>query len=417
MRALFKLVLWLIVLSPFAIAAATWFALSDQALVLETAKLSHQDIAHAQSILKSNDPKRLSAGSEREIRINEKDLNLAANFLLQKVTEGGAQIRLHPGVVDAVGTLRIPGLPIKPYLNIQLQLADHQGEPKVTRLQIGQITIPSMIAEFALSQGIAQLYKTNEYKLASNVLKKMDMQSGHLLVTYQWDPALIKQARETLLNTGDVEALQVYHEKLLRLQAQGVGKNGSLTKLLQPLFKLAKERSDDKDPIVENQSLLAILGAWASGHGLSRLVPEATAKPSRFLMKLEGRTDFGQHFLTSAALAAQGDSQIADAVGLFKEISDSEGGSGFSFTDIAADRAGTRFGDLATKSIRDARKVQRLLAAGVRETDIMPKARDLPEHMKAADFKRRFEGVGSAAYKKVMTDIEQRIAACPLYRN
>ena len=85
-------------------------------------------------------------------------------------------------------------------------------------------------------------------------------------------------------------------------------------------------------------------------------------------------------------------------------------------TDIAADRAGTRFGALATASPQEARRVQAFVARGISETDIMPRARDLPEHMNAAEFQRRYGGVGSPAYQAVMDDIERRIDACTIHR-
>ena len=63
------------------------------------------------------------------------------------------------------------------------------------------------------------------------------------------------------------------------------------------------------------------------------------------------------------------------------------------------------------------RKLQTMLAAGVKEGDFMPRVADLPEFMPEADFKRRYGGIGAPAYQKVMADIEARIAATPLFRN
>jgi hypothetical protein len=40
----------------------------------------------------------------------------------------------------------------------------------------------------------------------------------------------------------------------------------------------------------------------------------------------------------------------------------------------------------------------------------------LPEFMPEAEFKRRFGGIDAPAYKRMMDDIERRIAALPLYR-
>jgi hypothetical protein len=46
----------------------------------------------------------------------------------------------------------------------------------------------------------------------------------------------------------------------------------------------------------------------------------------------------------------------------------------------------------------------------------MPATRDLPEFMPEAEFKRRFGGIDAPAYKKMVAEIDRRIAALPLYR-
>jgi len=106
---------------------------------------------------------------------------------------------------------------------------------------------------------------------------------------------------------------------------------------------------------------------------------------------------------------------LADAVGLYKEIDDSRGGSGFSFNDIAADRAGVRFGESAAKSAT-AHKLQTRVTDGINESDFMPATADLLEFMPEAEFKRRFGGIEGSEYKKMMAEIERRIAALPLYQ-
>jgi hypothetical protein len=46
----------------------------------------------------------------------------------------------------------------------------------------------------------------------------------------------------------------------------------------------------------------------------------------------------------------------------------------------------------------------------------MPATQDLPEFMPEAEFKRRFGGIDGINYKKMMVEIERRVAALPLYR-
>jgi len=121
-----------------------------------------------------------------------------------------------------------------------------------------------------------------------------------------------------------------------------------------------------------------------------------------------------KHFLVSAAIAAEAGSPLADAIGLYKEIDDSRGGSGFSFTDIAADRAGTRFGEITAQSGERARKLAQAAASGLREDNFMPAVSDLPEFLSAAEFERRYGGVDGPEYRRMMAEIKARIASRPL---
>ncbi len=132
------------------------------------------------------------------------------------------------------------------------------------------------------------------------------------------------------------------------------------------------------------------------------------------MLTLRGRRDFAQHFVLSAGIAAAGGSRLADAVGLFKELDDSRGGSGFSFTDLAADRAGVRFAEAATGPA--AAHVQAVMSTRPQESSFMPDTRGLPERMPEAEFARRFGGVDSSRYREIADDIERRIDALELHR-
>ena len=150
---------------------------------------------------------------------------------------------------------------------------------------------------------------------------------------------------------------------------------------------------------------------------LADIVPDAQTWPSATArtVTLNGRDDFAKHFMVSAVLSSNTGGPFADAVGIYKEVADSRGGSGFSFNDIAADRAGSRLGELAER--RDsARRLQVRLSVPLTERMLMPETSDLPEFMPEPEFRRRFGGIGAPAYARMMADIDARIAALPLYR-
>jgi hypothetical protein len=146
------------------------------------------------------------------------------------------------------------------------------------------------------------------------------------------------------------------------------------------------------------------------------LVPAAYqwAQPRPLYVLLRGRPDTAQHFLVSAVIAAEDGTPLADAVGLWKELADARrGGSGFSFNDLAADRAGTRIGELA---VRDPARLQQRAATGLADRDLLPEVGDLPENLPEAEFVARFGGVGGAGYKRLLADIDARLDAQPLWR-
>jgi hypothetical protein len=60
--------------------------------------------------------------------------------------------------------------------------------------------------------------------------------------------------------------------------------------------------------------------------------------------------------------------------------------------------------------------LQARMAGGVRVDELVPDVSDLPEFLTEAEFRARYGGVGSAAYLRVLADIEARIEALPLWR-
>ena len=97
-------------------------------------------------------------------------------------------------------------------------------------------------------------------------------------------------------------------------------------------------------------------------------------------------------------------------------MNDANGGSGFSFIDLAADKAGTHFGEIATSSPENALKIQKAMSEIKDYTDFMPDPRDLPEHMDKAEFNQRYQSVDSTAYKELSKQIDVRISSTPIYQ-
>ena len=416
MRRLFRLLLSMMLLGLVAGAALVWLGLNDAPRVTSSRPLTHGDIARAKELLRRHDPRRLPARSQGTVVLTRADLDLLAGYLIRRLGVSDARVRLSRDRLTLELTREWAALPTRRYLNIALTLDATERTPQLSELTIGAIAVPTPLAEFALGSVVRVLAADGRIDPLAEAIDEVRVTPEALRVRYHWDPRLVDDARETLLSNVDRTSLRYYHDLIVQLQRQGVGRQGSLTTLLTPLFSAALVRSRDRDPVVENRALLSVLGAWSSRRELGRLVPGDLPRPDRFRLRLRGRTDFAQHFLVSAALSASGDSVLSNAVGLFKEIADVEQGSGFSFTDIAADLAGSRFGEMAVATRRSASRLQHRASVGLNEPDIMPEVRDLPEFLDGVAFAERFERVGSPAYRTMMSRIEARVEGLPLYR-
>jgi hypothetical protein len=236
-------------------------------------------------------------------------------------------------------------------------------------------------------------------------------------VTYLWSDDVATLAGAVLVTPEDQVRLRAYQERLADA-AEKAPRTISLAKLMPSIFQLTLDRGATGDPVRENRAAILVLALYAIDKPLDKIVPAAMQwrRPAQRSVTLAGRDDFPKHFLVSAAIAAEAGSPLADAIGVYKEVEDSRGGSGFSFNDIGADRAGTRFGEVASQSPERARELAQAVSSGVKESDFMPDVSDLPEFMPEAEFNRRYGGVGGPGYKKLMTTIEERVSARPLLR-
>jgi hypothetical protein len=251
--------------------------------------------------------------------------------------------------------------------------------------------------------------------------------NGNLItVAFQPPPNLVadmKAAAGRAIHLGNAEAVRAYYRKLTEVSASGGGTQSvSLSNYMGPLFALAKLRSQTASPVDENRALILALAMYFGDSRfelLLRSVKTADLSDGNFdtgNVKLERRHDWVQHFVTTAGIQVAAGSGISNFIGEAKEVSDAEGPSGFSFTDIAADRAGVRFAEVATGSESSARKLQDTLASSPAERDFFPKVGDLPEGLSEGEFKSTYGDLSTEAYNSMIRAIDKRIAKVDLYQ-
>ncbi|PKO80053.1 MAG: hypothetical protein CVU19_14505 [Betaproteobacteria bacterium HGW-Betaproteobacteria-13] len=372
-------------------------SLDSSALVRRSETISPAAVAEARRLLALNDPRQLQPGQSRLVMVPARLIDEGVNHLAARFGGGQAAFSAAARQAEIRVTLPVPLIPVERYLNLRADLSDDGKQLRIDSVRVGSLSLPpqSVLPLIQVLAGIGGY--AEEWRLVRSSVGRIAIAaSGNRVdIAYVWLPELLSRARALALpseTTQQLEAAQRDLAGLLGFRAQGQAL--PLPAVLKPLL---------------------VLASYLAGRDLAAVIPEAAAwpRPSRRELTLHGREDTAQHFIISAALSAWAGEPIADAIGLYKELEDARSGSGFSFADLAADRAGTRFGKLLTD---DPARIDTVFAAPVRDADLVPILRGLPEYIAEAEFRRRFGNTESAPYRQLVAEVERRISALPLYR-
>jgi hypothetical protein len=397
-----------------ALAAATlWLATESTPRVASDPAPSTAAGVHLRQWLRAHDPRRMADGRSVVLVAGPEELQLLVDQAA-RMARGAGRAQL-----DA-GRLRLQAsVPLGPrWINVDLGLGNGDSLPSTLRhLRIGRLDLPAPLAAAAIDVALRVWWDrpAGHTGPLREMLQGLQLQPGQALLRYRWRADLPHRLAGWLMPPSRLDLLRRYHEALAAV-VQRDRRPQELTDLMAPLFALAQARSQaGADAATENRAALLALAVYASGRPAAAWWPAARAWPPvpPRGARLAGRGDFPQHFLISAALAAEGGGPLADALGLMKEIGDTQGGSGFSFNDIAVNRAGARLGELA---VRDPQRVQAWLAAAPVSETLLPDVSALPEFLTRAELESRYGGVGAPAYDALLAEIEARISALALYR-
>lgn len=398
-----------------------WYCTDNRPTVAKPAPATTAHVERARRLIERNDPRQARSGMLRTITLTQDELDLVVDQMAQRGAQGHARSALEQDQATLQASLPLPSNPFGGYLNIEARLVDTGAAPQLAMLRLGRLQVPQPVSELLLKLGLRWLQQDPRYGPAADAVQRVQITPQMLSVVYAWSGDLPESLRASLLEAADVDRLQAYQARLVEVSAK-LEPGPGLHELLQPLLELAAKRSgkgaDAAALAQEQRAALVTLAFYVNGKGLAAIAPAAASwpQPQPRRAQLGGRADLAQHFSVSAALSATAGTPLADVVGVYKELEDARGGSGFSFADLAADRAGTRFGELAVGSAAGQARLQRRLAARLADQDLLPPLRDLPEFLQESEFKRRYGEVGSAAYKRMQADIERRVGALALYR-
>jgi len=419
--------LLLLLLPAFILGLPAWLivsAIQTEPLVPQGDSLRHEDLARIKELLQQHDPRSLRDGQTRRLEISGSDINLLLNWAIPHAERQALRVELARGRMDLDYSLALPDNPLGQFMNLSAKLGQNGSRLALEQLQFGDSGLPGWLLapvitliDYGIGLGSA------EYRDAMAAVKEIKVQPGAVRIDYQWQSGLAKRlqstGRELLLSTTDRQRIVAYYNEISLQSRTLPGGAVSMDRMLQPLFALALRRSaGDNDAAAENRAMLLALGVTLSGKSIEYLVGanaiEGLPQPRPINLTLGGRGDLARHFTVSAAITAAGGSALADNIGVFKEVDDSRGGSGFSFADLLADRAGVSLAEVALGA--KARELQRYMSEKPQEKDYMPSFNDLPEGLMELEFRARYEDLDSAAYAMVNSEIERRLGNCKIHQ-
>jgi hypothetical protein len=382
--------------------------------------------------LRGKDPRKVPRGEQETLVLSRDEIDFVLAWGLPLVF-GPDRVRVAvsleaPDEAGAVASVLVPGT--GRWLNVdgsaRVRIEKGQLDLAGARLGLGGVGVPAPVLGATLP--LLELALQNERRLRPVLAAtdRVEIEQDRARVTYrrlEAPPGFF--ARLVWGDGAEVEmreAVAVHARRLLEAGPHLPGGEERFGAVLEIAFESARERSGSGLAVQENRAAILALGILLGHRGLERFVGEVLEDEDRAHVAalgrptLQGRRDWTRHFLVSAALTVLSAETPSDAAGLFKEELDAARGSGFSFADLLADRAGTSFAAAATRDERSAVAMQQRLAMGFEREDFFPEVADLPEGLTDAELQSAYGGVGGPGYQRVVGEIESRVAACPAYR-
>ena len=313
---------------------------------------------------------------------------------------------------------------INPYLNIDFTIRSLPAGafPKIDELKIGNLPIPSPVAEWAVWQIIAGMpHRRMETLLAldkelNSAFDSFELNERHAVLQFHVDREALDHLSwnlQRLVVTPDIYATSAFYRSVLREYLSGLPQEKravALSEILPPLAAAAAARSEaGANPQTENTALLFALSAHlvqSSGYEDTPYSPE---------IRLRRRQDLAQHVINSASIAAIAGVQLAEIISTGKEAFDARYRSGFSFSDLTANRVGIKLAQLAVESEASALAFQTRVQKIVTDADLIPLVSGGRDGLTQREFEASYDDRTSVEYRRRVDSIDREVAALPLF--
>ncbi len=427
---LFRQLLTLSVLLCTLVLCVAWLLLDRAPLLNETGQLNAAAVRNSQQLLNNLNQSMRDPGQQLVIQTNADELNAAFTIASRSLPGFQGKTQINDSGLTILMTMPLQLFSWHWYVNAHLQIEPSVGPLQLRKVQIGSLTLPGGMALGLLGWVADQVWGPGQgaelLAKVRSVTVQQDAVKVELNKSADFSFSALKHSglnlyKQWFRDEDQKELIEHYYGLALQHSQQSVASQ-SLINYLQLLLREANKRSEAKPELAvrENQAVILALAQLLGGRNLQLLVNEVKANPQDKTPRvtLARRPDLQQHFIYSATLHVLGSQRLSSAVGEAKELLDSlKGGSGFSFVDLLADRAGIRFARLAVATPESARALQQFFSTAERtEPELFPSKSRLPEGLPQEMFEQQYQSIDSAVYQQMVAEIDRRLNALPLYQ-
>ncbi|GHG08405.1 hypothetical protein [Thalassotalea marina] len=345
-------------------------------------------------------------------------------------------VDLNAAYADLITSIETPMPWLFKYINLSARVLPSNQGVVIEHVTLGHIKlsgdtflylteelVDTFVQEGLFNKLIAAVERVevSEQKIMLNLVleklkKENDTQKSFLMVL-----------RDRLSLYGDPEHVSFYYHHIASL-AKTTPKKSSIAVYVRHVFQVAQQQTVN-DPntsaVAENQAALMSLAIYFGADRFELMVGDiivrkyehlALRNRTRISTTLRERNDLQKHFIYSSALQLFSNVGASDAIGEYKEFLDTNsGGSGFSFADLQADRAGTRLANIVTSSEVVAKKAQDILST-ITDEQLLPSIDNLQEGLDEQAFKQTYVNANSEKYLDTLRRIDENLKSLPIYQ-